>query len=1172
MNHSDNHHELLWGRSIEGCEQLPPNLCVLRINHRCMATVFLLFMFLVLTNLPQSAYANAVTWLSASGTDSWNSSVNWSGSTVPTSTDYSIVDSGFTVNAPSGVSGFAYSLSLGQNSTGTLKISGGTINDGLGILGNTPGSSGTATITSGTWTNSNLVVGGLGAGILNVNGGVVNASSGSIGYAAGASGSTTVSSGTLTTGNFLVGYSGTGTLTLGNGTYSGNLILAQNPGSKGTLNIGTGVVYSGAQFGSAISGGDGTAIVNFNHSNTIGFNFPLIGTLSVNKLGAGTTIFISTLNSYTGTTTITTGTLQIGMIGVLPGTLGNGSVVNNATLAFNNYAPPGLVANPISGSGSLVLNGTTSLTLTGSNNYTGGTTIGRGTLRVGNVNALGIGSNSLSVNVGVLDLSGYSVTVGTLSGSNSTMITSNNGPATLTVNQGAKAIYAGAIQNGSGIVAMNKSGAATLILSGSNSYTGGTTISSGTLWVLNANALGADSSSLAINVGTLDLSGYSVTVGTLSGSNGALITSSSTAVAVTFMANQSISGTYAGMIQNGSGILAMAKSGTGTLSLTASNGYTGGTTIKAGTLDLGPRAIIKHASAPMTVGDLGADNGLLSISGGTVISAGGVLGNQPGSVGAATISDGNWNNSTSLLVGGSGSGILNVNGGVVSASSVSIGYAAGASGTVTVTSGTLAANGPFYIGYSGSGSGTLNVDGGVITSSTSFIGFGSFGAATVNSGNWSTSGTLFIGQGILNINGGFVSDFSCRLMGSATIASGTWNSGDMFIGGGGTLNLIGSSVVMIGNGGGTLVLGEFNTSGTLNVGMGNTAGMLYTGAVSGSSGNVVNFNHTGSYFCPFQLNGFLTVNKLGTGTTKLSSMNNFVGITTIYQGTLEVNGSFCSNGEVDVVGGTLSGSGAVGGRTNVVHGGILSPGSNGMGVLAFTGPLSLNASTLNIQLGNVTTSSKITASGIFSATGLTTINITGTTGFGAGNYGLIYGAPGISATNFVLGTNPNGHKYALIASDSTLFLIVDGTASEIWKVAHFGTNADSPAVGGDTVVNNNAGIANMVAYALGLDPFNATLGGLPVSSIKSYSDTNYLSFIFNRNSAATDITYVVEASSNLSDPEGWTPIASSVNGAITSGSGFVSETGSGEILSVEVQDILPVSSENSRFMRLRITH
>ena len=114
------------------------------------------------------------------------------------------------------------------------------------------------------------------------------------------------------------------------------------------------------------------------------------------------------------------------------------------------------------------------------------------------------------------------------------------------------------------------------------------------------------------------------------------------------------------------------------------------------------------------------------------------------------------------------------------------------------------------------------------------------------------------------------------------------------------------------------------------------------------------------------------------------------------------------------------------------------------------------------------------------------------------------------------------------------------------------------------------GIPNLLEYALGLDPTTASVLGLPIVTLKNYSGTKYLSMTFNRSSLATDITYIVQGSSDLVN---WTALGTSSGGAVTTGPGFVAETGSAPTFSVEVRDTVPFNPNGNvtRFMRLEVT-
>src|SRR5205823_2814473 len=125
----------------------------------------------------------------------------------------------------------------------------------------------------------------------------------------------------------------------------------------------------------------------------------------------------------------------------------------------------------------------------------------------------------------------------------------------------------------------------TLILAntGTNSYSGGTTVNNGTLKV---GAAGALNGALTVNAGTLDLNAVNTTLSTLSGSSGAVVTNTTGTAALTVSSSSNSS--YSGFLQDGgSQGLALAKAGSGTLTLSASNNYSGGTSINAGSIALG---------------------------------------------------------------------------------------------------------------------------------------------------------------------------------------------------------------------------------------------------------------------------------------------------------------------------------------------------------------------------------------------------------------------------------------------------------------------------------------------------------------------------------------------------------------------------------------------------------
>ena len=104
------------------------------------------------------------------------------------------------------------------------------------------------------------------------------------------------------------------------------------------------------------------------------------GTGQLTKTGSGALVLIGT-NTYSGGTTISAGTLQIGNGGTSGSIVGN--VTDNGTLAFDRSDTVAF-GSVISGTGSLVQLGSGTLVLTGTNTYSGGTTISAGTLQIGN--------------------------------------------------------------------------------------------------------------------------------------------------------------------------------------------------------------------------------------------------------------------------------------------------------------------------------------------------------------------------------------------------------------------------------------------------------------------------------------------------------------------------------------------------------------------------------------------------------------------------------------------------------------------------------------------------------------------------------------------------------------------------------------------------------------------
>jgi len=363
-------------------------------------------------------------------------------------------------------------------------------------------------------------------------------------------------------------------------------------------------------------------------TNTFTVYDSLGGTGSLVKLGAGTLV-LSGANSYTGGTTISAGTLR-GDTSSL-----QGNITNNALLQFEQTTD-GTYSGSISGTGALVKAGAGTLILAGTNSYAGGTTISAGTLQgdttslvgdITNDSALvfnqssdgsfggGISGNGsvTKLGTGTVTLTGansYSggttVAAGVLQGTTTSLQGAITDNASLIFNQSTDGVFTGAI-SGSG--SLTKTGAGNVTLSGANTYAGGTTISSGTLQGSTASLQGAitDNASLIFDqagagtfsgvisgsgsvtkqgVGTVILTGANVYTGGTTVAAGALVGSTASLQGsivdnASLVFDQAAAGTYAG---NLSGTGSLTKSGAGVLTLSGVSTYSGGTTITAGTL------------------------------------------------------------------------------------------------------------------------------------------------------------------------------------------------------------------------------------------------------------------------------------------------------------------------------------------------------------------------------------------------------------------------------------------------------------------------------------------------------------------------------------------------------------------------------------------------------------
>lgn len=911
-----------------------------------------------------------------------------------------------------------------------------------------------------------------------------------------------------------------GTVTLsGTNTYTG--VTAIN---GGTLEVGANVNL-GATNSALIFGGSGGTLrvtngfttgrsVSFNSAGTFDVTtgaLTLTGALdgagSFGKAGAGTLVLATTANNQSGGMLISGGVLQVGNGGA-DGSLGTGNITNNAGLVFNRTGAL-TVNNQLSGSGALTNLGTGTVTLGGSNSYSGATVIGAGAVRAANSSALGttagatvvsngaalelsggisignesltIGGSGLSSGGALRNIGGDNVYGGLLTLTTNTRVNVDAGSLSLT-NTGTitgtgfnvtfggagNASLASALATGSGNLA--KEGAGTLVLTGSNSYTGSTLISAGVLQV----GAGSDSGSIGTtsaitNNGQLY---YAVGSGTRT-------------------LNAPISGT-------GSVVVDMPG---GTLTLGGSNTYSGGTTnfggtvvatatnsLGSGALYLGGPSELNLAQVSYSLTNAPLRVGAITLDGASQINL--QSGSFVQSSGSITVNDfdnyisisGIWGAGTNTLIRGTSISISGVDTEILLTGSTLGGavLTLGSSTTIGRSSYTFNTNATnFFLSVTGVPADVLwtgnsnNIWNTVATNwviatngvnlgtNTTFFAndnvyFGSNATTTnisvtntVSAGNMfvtNTNGTVRFGGGsgtisVLNLTKNGAGDliisntldvrtdgtntgvFSNTGSGNVTL-DGAWTNGTLVQSGAGTLTLsvsnsyAGGSTIsngtVVAGAGGALGSGSVTVSGgTVDVGStSQNVGQvtLNTGTISGS-GTITSTNtflvRTGSVTA--NLAGSVGLTKETAGTVTLSGSNSYTGNTTIAGGTLQV--------------GADSNLGATNG--NIVFdttGGTLRT-TNGFASgrsVTFTG-----AGTFDVATSALTLSGNLSGAGLLTKSGAGTLVLTGATNSQSGGTLISAGVlqVGNGGTNGSLGTGAVTNNAGLVFNRSNTLTV-----------------------------------------------------------------------------------------------------------------------------------------------------
>ncbi|GAB1487856.1 hypothetical protein MASR2M8_02970 [Opitutaceae bacterium] len=386
---------------------------------------------------------------------------------------------------------------------------------------------------------------------------------------------------------------GNGRLVLsGNNTFDGSFLLnagtvaLQHSNALGSSTYGN-VVASGAtlEFSNNIAVSEGAFTLSGTGVSNVGALHNLSGNNSLAAqvtLGAATTI-----GSSAGTLTLS------GQLDNAGNTL---TVTGAGNLAFSGQ---------IYGSGGLTKTGTGTVNLSGANSYTGATTISAGTLQISGANERISNDSDVSVASGAtFDVNNLTETVGSITGAGNITL----GTGTLRTNaDNSSTTFSGVISGTGGT--LEKIGSGTLTLSGANTYTGATNIAGGTL------TLGASerlSNSTAVNVtsgATFNLAGFTETVGSIAGNANITLGAGSL-----LAGGDNTSTTFSGVISGTGGTL--TKQGTGTMTLSGANTYTGLTTVSNGTLNIQNGSALGTSAAGTTV----SSGATLALQGGITVA------------------------------------------------------------------------------------------------------------------------------------------------------------------------------------------------------------------------------------------------------------------------------------------------------------------------------------------------------------------------------------------------------------------------------------------------------------------------------------------------------------------------------------------------------------------------
>ena len=812
------------------------------------------------------------------------------------------------------------------------------------------------------------------------------------------------------------------------------------------------------------------------------------------------------------------------------------------------------ISGSITGVGAVTKTGSGLLLLAANNSYGGATIVSAGTLELGA--AAGLPNGTAATVNGTLDLNAFGATVSSLAGIG-TVNHSGTGGDTLAVGSGA---FAGTIENTGGTLALLKIGSGQLILSGSNTYTGGTTVSAGVLAIASTASLpGWASGSGTVDAGAIlavqpgGNSGWgNAQIATLLGS---IKWSSSTASfgidttngSVTFNGNLTLppglgfaklgantlilagSSTCSGVTAIGGGILSLGAAaagggnftfGGGTLQFTSSNTTdysaqlknstaapisidTNGQSVNFGnSIDSSNTAgLVKTGNGTLT---LGVNNNYLGgtmVSGGTLVAASNsALSSGPvvlsPSSGPATLAFTSLLPSIGSLAGSGGSSSIVLGNATAGTATV---LTVGTDNTSTTFSGAISdliSVAPAAVGsLTKAGSGTLLLTGVNTYSGSTSVSNGVLEAATTASlPGYNTASEVSVAAGaVLAVplgdgTTGWNSSQIATLLGSLKWSNSTAAFGIDTTNGSATYsgNLpLPPSLGFAKLGANALILTGSNTysgatvvsGGTLSIGDGSTFGAwLATPSVSVNSGATLEFDLPDAQSYGGTIGGLGQLLKAGAGQLTLTGNNGYSGATTISAGTLRLGSPgaapaassiVASGGTLDLGGNTLTSTGA----SILFVGGVVQNGS-----LVYAGTYSA----LPGNGATATVFASLGGSAGLNMTGSGTLFLAGVNTY-TGNTSVINGVleaattaslPGYATANAVS-----------VAGGAVLAVQTSGGATTGWNAAQIGsllasaswsnsTPNNAPALGIDTT-NGDFTYGGSIPQAIGLTKLGA---------------------------------------------------------------------------------------------------